>query len=341
MTPPTPHLLVPVQAPTDVSAVRRAAVQMAEKAGLSEPSSGVAAIVATEAASNVLKHALGGEVLLRWCEPPERAAVEIIALDKGPGMGDVGRCFEDGYSTAGSAGTGLGAMRRLSSFLTWFSHPASGTIVVCRVAEGRAKIQHEDSPFEISGINVPYPGEEMSGDAWISYGAHNVLRLLLADGLGHGVFAHEASSAATDRRSISRFDSPVGLMEALHVKLRPTRGAAASAAFVDLDNRNVKFCGVGNVAGMVLAPGGRRQMVSGNGTLGRESRRLQEFTYPLAEACSLIVLHSDGLSSNWSLDKYPGLFQSHPSVVAAVLYRDYRRTRDDASVVVARVGSVH
>ena len=47
-------------------------------------------------------------------------------------------------------------------------------------------------------------------------------------------------------------------------------------------------------------------------------------------------MHSDGLQTKWKLDAYPGLQMRHPSLVAAVLYRDYRRGRDDVTVLVAR-----
>jgi hypothetical protein len=49
-----------------------------------------------------------------------------------------------------------------------------------------------------------------------------------------------------------------------------------------------------------------------------------------------MVMFSDGLASHWSLDDYPGLRQRHPTLIAAVLYRDFSRRRDDVTVVVAR-----
>jgi hypothetical protein len=76
-------------------------------------------------------------------------------------------------------------------------------------------------------------------------------------------------------------------------------------------------------------------MLSTNGTLGHEMRAAVQYQYPLSRR-ALVIMHSDGLSANWSLDKYPGLFQRHPAVVAGVLFRDHRRERDDATVVVVR-----
>ena len=48
-------------------------------------------------------------------------------------------------------------------------------------------------------------------------------------------------------------------------------------------------------------------------------------------------MHSDGLSARWKLDDYPGLAQADTGVVAAILYRDARRGRDDATILVARL----
>ena len=50
-------------------------------------------------------------------------------------------------------------------------------------------------------------------------------------------------------------------------------------------------------------------------------------------------MHSDGLSSRWSLDEYQGLITRHPAVIAGVLYRDCLRGRDDATIVVMRAAS--
>ena len=64
-------------------------------------------------------------------------------------------------------------------------------------------------------------------------------------------------------------------------------------------------------------------------------RRVQEFTYPWPPG-AILVLHSDGLLSHWTLDRHPGLAARHPMLLAGILYRDFRRGRDDTTVVVAR-----
>ena len=76
-------------------------------------------------------------------------------------------------------------------------------------------------------------------------------------------------------------------------------------------------------------------MTSHNGTLGHELRKIQEFSFPW-EPQSVLIMHSDGLGSRWDLNQYPGIMTKHASVIAAVLYRDFERQRDDVTVLVAK-----
>jgi hypothetical protein len=125
------------------------------------------------------------------------------------------------------------------------------------------------------------------------------------------------------------------LMEDIHRALAPTRGAAVAIARVDVALRLVRFVGVGNIAAALYSQGTVRRMVSHNGTAGHIAPRIREFTYPWS-ADATVILHSDGLSAKWDLDAYPGLAASHPSLIAGVLFRDHRRGRDDAAIVVMR-----
>jgi hypothetical protein len=76
-------------------------------------------------------------------------------------------------------------------------------------------------------------------------------------------------------------------------------------------------------------------MVSHNGIVGSNMRKVQEFTQAWQPG-SLLVLCSDGLNTRWDLNRYPGLADRHPSVIAALLYRDFARRRDDVTVLVLR-----
>ncbi|MGZ3413197.1 MAG: serine/threonine protein kinase, partial [Isosphaeraceae bacterium] len=96
--------------------------------------------------------------------------------------------------------------------------------------------------------------------------------------------------------------------------------------------------GVGNISGVILNPAdeaSRTSMVSHNGTVGHTIRKIQEFIYPWPPG-SLLVMHSDGMATQWQVSRYAGLGASHPGLVAGVLYRDFRRSRDDVTIVVVR-----
>lgn len=159
--------------------------------------------------------------------------------------------------------------------------------------------------------------------------------ILVTDGLGHGPLAESASLEAIKAFHTHAHLRPAEILKVIHDALRSTRGAAVALAQVDLKDRIVRFAGVGNISGVLIGPSGSRNMVSHNGTVGSEVRKIQEFEYPWFEDATLLMC-SDGISTRWSLDTYPGLIKRHPSLVAGVLYRDYGRGTDDSTVVVVR-----
>jgi len=308
-----------------VGQVRRRAHTIALNAGLSEDQSNKAAIVASEAATNVVKHGAGGQVLLRELT----SGLEVLAVDKGKGMADVSRCLSDGYSTTGTAGTGMGAIKRLSSVFDIYSRPQAGTTMVSRIQNGTSAPRR---PL-VGAVNRPKLGETFCGDAWATKQVGNEFWVVVADGLGHGPDAHEAAAEAVRVfRETSGHRSTTDAIEAMHGALRKTRGAAVAVAQIDLVGGQLHFAGVGNIAGTVLTTGSWKSMMSHNGILGHEVRRIQEFSNPWTPA-SKLVMNSDGLAT-WNLDRYPGLFMRHPSIMAGVLYRDYWRKRDDVTVLV-------
>jgi hypothetical protein len=120
-----------------------------------------------------------------------------------------------------------------------------------------------------------------------------------------------------------------------HAALRPTRGAAIGLAQVRPADGEIIFTGVGNIGGVVMTAGASRNLVSHAGSVGHECRKVQSFSYPWSEG-SVLVLYSDGLQTRWTLDRYPALAARDPALLAAVLYRDFSRGRDDVTVVAAR-----
>jgi anti-sigma regulatory factor (Ser/Thr protein kinase) len=326
-------IAVAVQDQSQVSEARRKAAEMAVRLGFGEVDSGRVALVATELATNLFKHGKGGEILLGSYGEDRESGIELIALDKGPGISNVDASMADGFSTAGTAGKGLGTVKRQSQFVDIASWPGLGTAIMARLKAGQPSEGSTDNS-RIGAVSIPMPGEDVCGDAWgISVGAEETT-VLVADGLGHGPDAAEAAVEAV--RLFHRFNghrAPT-LLEYIHGGLRATRGAAVSIARLQLAAGKVIYSGVGNVAGVIASGRELRRMVSMPGTAGHVARKIQAFEYPVTSG--LVILHSDGIASSWNLERYPNLGARHPTLIAAVLYRDLTRHRDDATVLVVK-----
>ena len=322
---------------SQVAEARRAAVSTAQALDFSEEDAGRVAIVSTELATNLLRHGGGGVLLVGSYDDISGSGVECLALDRGAGMADVERSSRDGHSTAGSPGTGLGAVRRGSHAIDIYSAPGLGTAVLARLARGRPDRSKPSSMPLHGAVAIPMPPEGVCGDSWCKAEDSGCATLMVADGLGHGPSAAEASHAAAQIFIKLATEPPSDILAAMHASLRATRGAAVGIARVDRGAGDIVFAGVGNIAAtLVDANQGLRRMVSNNGTIGHIAKHMRSFTYPIG-ACQLIVLASDGLSTNWRLDDYPGLSHRHPTLIAGVLYRDFKRGKDDVTVLVYRV----
>jgi Stage II sporulation protein E (SpoIIE) len=295
------------------------------------------AIVVTEAVTNLHKHAKNGQIVIQGVMCGSTGGMDVLALDQGPGMFDVSRCMADGYSTAGSPGTGLGAMARLAPLFDLYSVPGAGTVSIARLWDGAPPEHLKTSTLDFGAVSVPVEGEEVCGDQWAIKEFEGRSLILMADGLGHGLLAAEAAREAVRCFREILSGSPAEIVKAAHPALRGTRGAALAIAALDRDRREVRYAGVGNISGSILGLAEDRSfsMMSHNGTVGHTVRKVQEFTYPWA-AGSLVVMHSDGLGTQWQLGRYAGLALKHPGLVAATLYRDFRRSRDDVTVVAVR-----
>lgn len=326
-------MFVKVAERSRVAEVRRLAVQSSLAQGFGEQDAGRSAIVATELATNLIKHANGGEIVIGSFDDADGQGLELLAVDKGPGIADLHKALTDGHSTSGTPGTGLGAIRRSANAFAVISWVGRGTAVMARLKpDGQAATKAD---YLISGLCAPYPGETECGDGWAVSTLPATIGILMADGSGHGPEAHKAA-----RRSIEIFRERAGwtveqLAQAIDRALGATRGAAIAVAEIDPGGGRVNFVGIGNISAALLDQGLVRRMVSNNGTAGHLAPRIRAFQYPF-RGPPTVILHSDGLSARWDLSEYPGLIAAHPSLIAAVLYRDFRRGRDDASIVVVR-----
>ena len=347
---PSDHTAMAMSDASGVAFARRSAVEAARRVGCNETDAGRIALIATEAATNILKHAAHGEILVRELKAHDasRGGIELIALDNGPGIADLSAAFSDGVSSVGTPGTGLGAMRRLADEFSVYSQPGQGTAVHAIVYDSSrpSSAEHGPDAIDVGGIGVPYPGEFVCGDAWAVLDDSRGLTITVIDGLGHGPDAHRAAIAGIEVAYAHTGESPGELIERMHNAMRPTRGAAAAVARIDLASNRVIYAGVGNISASVEgavdpaehapgAPHRSRQLVSHNGIVGHTLRKVQEFDAPWSRD-AMLVMHSDGIGTRWQLDHYAGLASRRSSLIAAALYRDFSRRRDDATVVVVK-----
>jgi anti-sigma regulatory factor (Ser/Thr protein kinase) len=329
-------VIIAIGETSQVGEARRAAAEFARKGGANDIQLGRVAIIATELATNIVKHAAGGGgmLIVERYSASEGTGIELMAVDKGPGMADVKASRADGFSTAGSPGTGLGAIERQADRFGVYSWPALGTVVLARVAFGDSAAIPPNT--DIGLVAVPYPGETVSGDKWAFGAGSRGHTLFVVDGSGHGPDAARAAETATKIFDAYGSEDCVPLVERIHRGLAPTRGAALAVARIDAAEKLIRFVGIGNITGALLTGVESRQMVSHNGTAGHIAPRIREFVYPFS-GMPCIIMHSDGLSNRWRLADYPGLAAAHPSLIAAMLFRDFRRGRDDATIAVMRV----
>jgi anti-sigma regulatory factor (Ser/Thr protein kinase) len=319
--------------PSGVSEVRRYAASLAGKLRFADAPGGQLAVAVTEAATNIVKHARHGQIFIQTIERAGIQGVEVLAVDNGPGIANIAESMRDGYSTSGSPGTGLGALKRMGTQFEIWSQPGKGTLV--RFEAWPHPPAKEALPS--GAINLPKNGEQVSGDAWTLVKGRGRVVVFVVDGLGHGPEAAKAARAAIEVVQRHAQLDAADLMDAVHGALRPTRGAAAAVAMLQAESELCSFCGVGNISASIRGPGNARSMVSHNGILGHQVRKIQEFSYPFPRG-ALCVVHSDGLATHWDLAHYPGLSTRHPALVAAALNRDHSRGRDDVTVVAVRNG---
>jgi anti-sigma regulatory factor (Ser/Thr protein kinase) len=327
-----PHRCRRLRADEDVGALRRAVAALA--AGCAGVDAADAALVATELATNLVRHAdPGGYVLFRRAGE----GLELLALDRGPGM----PVELQGRATsaaglpprAGAGGRGLGvglsSVMRMATSFDLYSRRPGGTAVLARLGAA--------PPVRWcrwGAVNIPLPHEHESGDRW-SVGLGDSVSALVVDGLGHGPEAAAAAVAAVSAFGTAHAGDPLTYLRRANDAMRGTRGGVLGVASIDPGRDELRYSGVGNVSARVVLGSTHRHLVSLGGTLGTHEQAPHARSELVRwERGSTLVLASDGVRSSWDAGAYDGLFGHDPLLVAAVLQRDHGRGNDDATVLV-------
>jgi anti-sigma regulatory factor (Ser/Thr protein kinase) len=316
-----------------VGALRRLVGDQARRLGATPQGCARAELVATELAANIVHHAgADGWVLIRPFPP---ARLELIAVDRGPGIADPAAAVAGCSPRPKGLGCGLAAVRRASSHFDLYSQAGRGTTVLAIVDLGAAGGEPCGWDRQWAGVSVGVT--EPCGDAWAVAQCDRELAVAVVDGLGHGPAASVAADAAATGFALTLCD-PGNFLHRANSAMQGTRGGAATVCQLVPGQEVLRYVAVGNVNGCVLTRSDRHRLITYSGTLGLAPAppRVPVLTCPWPAEATL-MLWTDGLHSraaSCSLDN--GLLGHDPAVVAATIYRDHHRDGDDATVVVVR-----
>lgn len=294
-------------------------------------------IIIAEMVSNLAKHAIGGELLVKLIEKKGIQGIEIICIDNGPGMSDVNRMMQDGTSTKNTLGHGLGAIKRLSDQCQIYSQKGWGTILLSRVYNKPLPQIKKPELLDIHSLVLPKPGETECGDGFYFKQTKEYIKLFLGDGLGHGKDAAVAVKAAIEAFKICAEESPAENIRFINSSVKRTRGLVGTIAILDLKQRVWKITGVGNIMSRFQGALTSKTHNSYNGIIGLNipnSMKDQEVAY---EPGQILLMCSDGIRSKWEINRFPGILRYDLSLLNAALFKDFARNTDDMSIVGCKI----
>lgn len=319
------------------ASVRAETRRIADYAGFRGHRLGEIEIIIAEITSNLVKHTDKGGYLLVRALTDELKGIEIIAIDEGPGMNVPADMMRDGKSTTKTLGQGLGAIKRLSNEFDIYSMSGWGSIILSRSFVDKDANEKTGGSFQVVGINVCKPGEQVSGDAWSFIQKGKMLRGIVVDGLGHGRDAHEAAIEAVTVFSKTLGQSPVDQLYSIHQNLKRTRGGVINIVHIDTLNNQLVYSGVGNISMKVVSYVQSKGCYSYNGIVGHIMPGVLNNHTVQWQQTDMIIIHSDGISTRWDIQKYPNILQHHPLMLCGVLYKDHNRGTDDATIVFGKM----
>lgn len=334
----TPHIRFLASDRSYLASIKKGISQLANQLEFQTQRLSEIDLIVAELTSNLIKHAGGGELLVRQFRTMTNAGLEIISIDSGPGMNDPGKMMQDGVSTTSTLGHGLGTIKRLADQMELYSLKGWGTILLARIFK-KTPDSSVSSTFNFRSLVVPKPGEMVSGDGCYVKQTTTHIKLFLGDGLGHGPEAYAAVQAAINAFRLCPDHRPVDIIRYMHRSVTKTRGLVGSVVVYDTQNQQWNWCGVGNISTRISGAIITKNMLSYNGIIGMNLPTTMNNHLLPAEPGHLLILGSDGLQSRWDTTKYPLIHRYDLTILAAAIYKDYGRQTDDTSVFICRLQS--
>ncbi len=331
----------------DIGTARRSIAQKCTDMGFSEHEIGQISIAVTELCTNIIKHnAVDGKVIFTELCEGGRKGIEITIEDKGPGIADVDEVLRDGFSTKGTMGTGLGAVKRLmdsfeiysnikrNKYLKYpFEEIFEGTVVTVKKWLTGKYIPFNDE-IKLSVMSRPYPGFNINGDSYYVKNLKGKEIFAVIDGLGHGHEAHIASALAATIIEDNIHKNLTEIVVDVDSALKPTRGATMGIIIIDKFKKEFEYCSIGNIDIRYIGENGTEIMMPTNGMLGGKVNSIKVHRR-IYNSGAAIVICSDGISTRWGIDNYPGILLKNPAILSNSIMRDFAKENDDATVLVA------
>jgi len=324
---------------SDANEARRLVKAMASELGFGMRESEEFAIVVSELASNLVKHATSGQLTLTPLEEGGRFGIKIESQDNGPGIADVERAITDGFSTTGSLGYGLGSVNRLMDEFEIQPGPdgKTGTQITCLRWRREHARKTEECPLAFGVATRAYRNTELNGDTFVVRRSNKFALVALIDGLGHGQYAKIAAQAAREYIE-NHYDQPLeALFRGAGRACRATRGVVMALARFDwkAETISLTFASVGNIEARVFGSPVPMNFIVQRGVVGLNAPD-PVIAGNIWSSDYILVLHTDGVRTKWCWNNFPELADLPASPAARRLLQALAKDNDDATVIVVR-----
>lgn len=308
-----------------------------------------------ELGTNIIKYAKQGSIQVTKQRTDYFLDVQITANDEGPGIQDINLAMKDSYTTGGSLGLGLPALKRMADEFIIKSENDMGTSVYVRkkiklLHKNNAKKsalaatslpqrkelivsrQQQKNSWDIGYYVRPMSGHMVSGDAVCVLEFDHYILLAVIDVTGHGDTAHEVANKLQHYIQQQKNLDLKWMMKALHEHLKGSVGAALGLFLVDVNEQSFEYISIGNTKAR-RSVGDIWRGVAKDGVLGQRLPNLIAQQGHLNNG-DVFVLWSDGLSDHLIDSFIKNIAYESSDKIAFDLIRSLGKRYDDASCIV-------
>lgn len=316
-----------------VSLARDLARRVSAEVGLSQTAAESLATVTSELVRNQMAHARKGRVYARAVQRGGVAGVEVIAADEGRGIPEPARAFKGDVQDPAGMGSGLSSATRLADELDFDVRQEEGTCIRARKFAGPVPYRSE---IAILGRGSEVRG--VSGDDGTFLRLGDDVVFAVADGLGHGALAREASQRAIELVQQHPSVRPDQLIRDCDAALRGTRGAVMAVAKIARRASTLEHACLGNITSQVVRLRQTHRFSAPSGVVGFDDPRTKKLGTETASLFpgDVVLMYTDGFKSGIDISHQFELLREHPLVIADYLLTHFGRPDDDALILVAR-----